>query len=223
LVERALVSTKAFFLFFCGMIDQQIDTLIFDFGGVLINIDYQRTIDAFKDFGMLDFEERYSQAAQSTLFNDFETGKISTQRFINELLQNLPAGISANRVVQAWNAMILDVPTASVDLLKSLQGSYRLFLLSNTNEIHLPKAMNEWSKVSQESFDAQFERAYYSHQIGMRKPNRDIFDFVCTKNAIDPKTALFLDDSIQHVLGARAAGLHAIHLTSDKPLSSVFS
>ena len=205
------------------MIDKGIDTIIFDFGGVLINIDYQRTIDAFKDFGMLDFEERYSQAAQSTLFNDFETGKISTQRFINELLQNLPAGISANRVVSAWNAMILDVPPAAVELLKSLQGSYRLFLLSNTNEIHIPKAMNEWIKVSQDSFDAQFERVYFSHQIGMRKPNRDIFDFVCSENGIDPNKALFLDDSIQHVLGARAAGLNAIHLTSETPLTSVFS
>ena len=205
------------------MIDKQIDTLIFDFGGVLINIDYQRTIDAFKDFGMLDFEERYSQAAQSTLFNDFETGKISTQRFINELLQNLPAGISANRVVKAWNAMILDVPPASVELLKSLQGRYRLFLLSNTNEIHIPKALNEWSKVSHESFSEQFERVYYSHEIGMRKPNRDAFDFVCSENGIDPSKALFLDDSIQHVLGARAAGLHAIHLTSETPLLSVFS
>ena len=205
------------------MIDKQIDTLIFDFGGVLINIDYQRTIDAFKDFGMLDFEERYSQAAQSTLFNDFETGKISTQRFVNELLQNLPSGISANRVVKAWNAMILDVPPAAVELLKSLQGSYRLFLLSNTNEIHIPKAMAEWSKVSQDSFESQFERVYYSHQIGMRKPNREVFEFVCLENTIDPNKALFLDDSIQHVLGARAAGLHAIHLTSEVPLASVFS
>lgn len=205
------------------MIDKQIDTIIFDFGGVLINIDYQRTIDAFKDFGMLDFEERYSQAAQSTLFNDFETGKISTQRFVNELLQNLPTGISANRVVKAWNAMILDVPLASVELLKSLQGSYRLFLLSNTNEIHIPRAMAEWSKVSQDSFESQFERVYYSHQIGMRKPNREVFEFVCSENTIDPSKALFLDDSIQHVLGARAAGLHAIHLTSETPLASVFS
>ncbi len=205
------------------MIDKQIDTIIFDFGGVLINIDYQRTIDAFKEIGMVDFEERFSQAAQSTLFNDFETGKLSTQRFINELLQNLPAGISANSVVKAWNAMILDVPLASVKLLKSLQGSYRLFLLSNTNEIHIPRAMSEWRKVSQESFSEQFERVYYSHEIGMRKPNRDVFDFVCLENHIDPRKALFLDDSIQHVMGARAAGLNAIHLSAETPLISVFS
>lgn len=205
------------------MIEKQIDTIIFDFGGVLINIDYQRTIEAFKEFGMSDFEERYSQAAQSTLFNDFETGKISAQRFINELLPSLPSGISANRVVNAWNAMILNVPIESVELLSSLQGAYRLFLLSNTNEIHIPKAMREWDKVASEPFVEQFERIYYSHEIGMRKPNREIFDFVCTENKIDPSKALFLDDSIQHVLGARAAGLHAIHLTDETPLSSVFS
>lgn len=205
------------------MIEKHIDTVIFDFGGVLINIDYQRTIDAFKEFGIVDFEDRYSQAAQSSLFNDFEIGKISPQRFINELLSSLPVGISANRVVKAWNAMILDVPITAVEILRSLQGKYRLFLLSNTNGIHIPKAMSEWEKVSSDSFTDQFERTYYSHEIGMRKPNREIFDFICDENAIVRENALFIDDSIQHVLGAREAGLNALHLTSDVSLASVFS
>lgn len=211
------------FLFLCGMMAENIDTIIFDFGGVLINIDYQLTASAFKELGMIDFDDRFSQAQQTTIFNDFETGKISSQRFINGLLDYLPAGTSPNQVVRAWNAMILDVPKASVDLLESLQGNYRIFLLSNTNEIHIPKALNEWKKVSEIDFYSQFENVFLSHEIGLRKPDEEIFHYVCEKATINRNTTLFIDDSIQHILGARKAGLTAYHLSSDMELSSLFS
>ncbi|NVK63470.1 MAG: HAD family phosphatase [Flavobacteriales bacterium] len=205
------------------MIQEHIDTIIFDFGGVLINIDYHRTIDAFQALGLEDFEERYSQANQSSLFNDFETGKISTQRFVNELLPYLPAGTSPNQVVKAWNAMILDVPTATVDLLQKLQGKYRLFLLSNTNEIHIPKALNEWNKMTSVNFYDCFEHVYLSHEVGMRKPNAEIFQFVCDEQSIRPENALFIDDSAQHLVGAQKVGLNTHHLTNQASLSALFS
>ncbi len=205
------------------MIQEHIDTIIFDFGGVLINIDYHRTIDAFQALGLEDFEERYSQASQSSLFNDFETGKISTQRFVNELLPFLPAGTSPNQVVKAWNAMILDVPTATVDLLQKLQGKYRLFLLSNTNEIHIPKALNEWNKMTSVNFYDCFEHVYLSHEVGMRKPNAEIFQFVCDEQSIRPENTLFIDDSAQHLVGAQKVGLNTHHLTNQASLSALFS
>lgn len=211
------------FLFLYSVIHEDIDTILFDFGGVLINIDYHRTIDAFRALGLEDFEERYSQASQSSLFNDFETGKISAQRFVNELLHFLPAGTSPNRVVQAWNAMILDVPIASVELLQSLQGKYRLFLLSNTNEIHIPKALSEWNKMTPINFYDCFEHVYLSHEMGMRKPNEEIFRFVCEQQSIHPQHALFIDDSPQHLIGAQQAGLNTYHLTDQALLSGLFS
>ena len=92
-------------------------TVLFDLGGVLIRLDYQRTITAFKQLGISNFDELYTQANQQQLFDLFETGMISPQRFINQLLDFLPNGASPNQVVNAWNAMILDVPDASIDVL----------------------------------------------------------------------------------------------------------
>lgn len=211
------------FLFLYAVINENIDTVIFDFGGVLINIDYHKTIEAFKELGITDFEERYSQADQSSLFSDFEIGKISAQRFVNDLLHFLPSGISPNKVVHAWNAMILDVPTSTVDLLASLQGKYRLFLLSNTNEIHIPKALIEWEKSSKVEFYDCFEYVYLSHEMGLRKPDEEIFSRVCREQSIQPENALFIDDSEQHLIGARKIGLNTFHLTPDIELSSLFS
>ena len=215
--------SKPFFLFLCFVIAEHIDTIIFDFGGVLINIDYQRTIAAFQELGIVDFEERYSQAEQKAPFNEFEVGKISSQCFINEMLQYVPAGISANKVVHAWNAMILDVPLAVVELLMSLQGKYRIFVLSNTNEIHLPKALAEWKKTTDIDFYSCFEQVYLSHEIGLRKPDEAIFRYVCEQQSIIPANAVFIDDSIQHIEGARKVGLNTVHLLDQISLSSFFS
>jgi putative hydrolase of the HAD superfamily len=205
------------------MIQENIDTIIFDFGGVLINIDYHRTIDAFKELGIEDFEERYSQADQTSLFNDLEVGKISAQRFVNELLDFLPQGTSPNKVVHAWNTMLLDVPRSGIDLLQTLKGKYRLFLLSNTNEIHIPKALVEWQKTSNIDFYDCFDHVYLSHEMGMRKPNKEIFERVCQEQNIQPNNAVFIDDSSQHIKGASEVGLNTIHLTSDVSLVSLFS
>jgi epoxide hydrolase-like predicted phosphatase len=205
------------------MIQEHIDTIIFDFGGVLINIDYHKTITAFKELGIEDFEERYSQADQTSLFNDLEVGKISAQRFVNELLHFLPQGTSPNQVVRAWNAMLLDVPLAGIDLLRQLKGKYRLFLLSNTNEIHIPRALAEWKKTSSVEFYDCFQHVYLSHEIGMRKPDEKIFEYVCQEQNILPENALFIDDSAQHIEGAKKVGLNTIHLTPDVSLLSVFS
>jgi len=205
------------------MIPEHIDTIIFDFGGVLINIDYHRTIQAFRQLGIEDFEERYSQADQTSLFNDLEIGKISAQRFVNELLHFLPKGTSPNQVVHAWNAMLLDVPQSRIELLQKLKRKYRLFLLSNTNEIHIPKALIEWKKSSDIDFYDCFEHVYLSHEIGMRKPNEEIFEYVCQQQNIRPENAVFIDDSIQHIDGAKKMGLNTIHLTPDQALTSLFS
>ena len=169
------------------MISNSIEALIFDLGGVLISIDYEKTIHAFENLGMLDFNSVYSQAAQTNLFDDFETGNISAQRFINSLLPFLKPGTSPNKVVQAWNAMILDVPSQKTDLLKRLKKKYPIFLLSNTNELHVPVVRREWSKTTDEPMEDFFTKIYFSNEIHLRKPNRDIFEFVCEEQQLIPE------------------------------------
>jgi len=205
------------------VIDEKIRNIIFDFGGVIINIDYKATIEAFKKLGIDNFDELYSQANQSNLFDDIETGKISPQHFINGLLKLLPNGISPNQVVHAWNAMLLDIPKSRIELLQELSAKYHIFLLSNTNSIHIDAALRTWNKISDEPIESVFETVYFSHVIGMRKPNVEIFDYVCEKHELNTKETLFIDDSIQHIEGAKRSGLQTLHLTGGLDIQDVFS
>lgn len=206
------------------MIDPHIKNIIFDFGGVLIRIDYKATLQAFKELGISDIESMYTQADQVDLFNAIETGKISPQQFINSLLDHLPPGTSPNKVVAAWNAMILDVPKESVDLLDKLsKQGYHLFLLSNTNSIHIDVALRRWSNVSSNDIYYYFKHVYLSHEIEMRKPDPEIFKYVCEQQGLNPSETLFIDDSIQHIEGAKSIGLKTHHLLSMESLHTLFS
>ncbi len=199
------------------------DAIIFDLGGVLINLDYQKTTKAFEALGVSDFSELYSQAAQTELFSDFETGKISAQRFINELLVYLPKGTSPNKVVQAWNEMILDVPKNRISLLSELKKSYPVFLLSNTNELHVPVVRREWAKVTDLPMEHYFDKVYFSHEMGMRKPHIETFHEVCQREGLQAEKTLFIDDTLQHIEGAKKAGLQVVHLVEPDFLDQFFS
>ncbi len=199
------------------------ENIIFDFGGVIINIDYQATIDAFKKLGISDFDALYSQAAQSDLFDAIETGRISPQQFINGVLNLLPQGTTPNQVVHAWNAMILDIPKERIDYLIELKQTHDIYLLSNTNSIHIDKALREWNATSGVDIHTVFQKVYLSHEMGMRKPNPEIFTRVCSEQELDASNTLFIDDSIQHIHGAREAGLSAYHLLPHESIQSVLS
>jgi putative hydrolase of the HAD superfamily len=201
----------------------EFEAVILDLGGVIINLDYSKTIHAFEALGMTDFNSVYSQAAQTNLFDDFETGQISSQRFVNSLLPYLKSGTTPNKVVHAWNAMILNVPAKKLELLVSLKQKYPVFLLSNTNELHVPVVRREFAKVTDKPMEHFFNEMYFSHEIKLRKPNQEIFDFVCKTNGLIPEKTLFIDDSIQHIEGAKTLGLLTHHLTNPEDLYQLFS
>jgi putative hydrolase of the HAD superfamily len=202
---------------------ENIDAIIFDLGGVLIDIDYTKTRQAFENLGISNFNELYSQANQQDLFDRFEIGQISGQHFINSLLNYFTEPISPNKVVHAWNAMLLDFKLDKLTLLEKLAAKYPLFLLSNTNELHVPIVRQRLSKLTAKPLEAYFSKVYFSHDLGLRKPNSEIFEFVCSENNLNPSTTLFIDDSIQHIEGAKKCGLQTIHLTPDKDLLAYFS
>lgn len=199
------------------------EAIVFDLGGVLIDLDYQLTIDAFKKLGISDFDKMYCQAAQNNLFDDFETGQISAQRFINTLLPYLSQGTTPNKVVQAWNAMILSVPPAKIELLEKLRKDYPIYLLSNTNELHVPVVRREWAKVTDKPMEDFFDHIYFSHEIHLRKPDDAIFEFVCAQQNLLPEKTLFIDDSIQHIKGAENVGLQTYFLENSENLYQFFS
>lgn len=211
------------FLFICTMISQTVKAIIFDLGGVILNIDYQRTIEEFKKLGLENFETCFSQASQTKIFDDFETGQISSQHFINSLLPYLKEGTSSNKVVHAWNALILDQPKEKIDLLITLKKTYPLYLLSNTNALHVPVVRRRWAEVTPEPMEYFFNKIYFSHEIHLRKPNQEIFQLVCQEQKLEPSEVLFIDDSIQHVVGAQKFGLQTIHLIAPEQLYQIFS
>ena len=197
--------------------------VIFDLGGVIININYNKTVNAFKKLGAESLDVVYSQKEQSSVFDLYETGKISSQEFINRILSHLPANTSPNQVVSAWNAMILDFPKRKLELLENVSKSQTIYLLSNTNDIHVEFARRQLQKVSTRSLESYFQKTYLSQEIGMRKPHPETFQFVCDNANIDPSETIFIDDSIQHIEGAKTVGLNTYHLTNPEELYSLFS
>ncbi|QTN38044.1 HAD family phosphatase [Cryomorphaceae bacterium] len=196
-----------------------IRNLILDLGGVLLEIDYRRTEEAFKKLGFDDFENRYSQLKQSETFDLFETGDLSADEFRDEIRNISGKDLSDDQINDAWNAMLLDLPQKHINLLDDMRDEYRLVLLSNTNEIHLDKIYEKFGHEYSE-FEYIFERTYYSHLVGYRKPEIEIFEEIMEELGMEPSETLFIDDSPQHVEGAKEAGLNAYHLT---PGSSILS
>lgn len=201
----------------------EIDAVIFDFGGVLINLDYERTVSAFKSLGIDSFEELYSKASQTNVFDDFETGQISAQRFINDLLRYLPQRTTPNQVVHAWNAMILDVPKEVIELLAKLKRTKKIYLLSNTNEIHIDLAFRRWMQIASIHPKEVFDNVFLSHEIHLRKPHIETFEFVLEFERLIPERSLFIDDSIQHIEGAQKTGMKTHHLLAQEDLYAIFS
>ena len=193
--------------------NKTIDTLLLDLGGVLIDVDYQRTALAFHSLGFDDFEAQFSKAKQTPLFDRFEVGAISPEEFRDGVRSLFRPDLTDREIDACWNAMLGSIPPARIELVKSLGQRYRLLLLSNTNAIHVPAFT---AIIQQENgipdFKELFEGAYYSCEIGRRKPDAEAFQFALAHHGAAPERTLFIDDSIQHVVGARNAGLHAEHL-----------
>ena len=179
----------------------------------MLNLDYQLTIDAFINLGIHDFQNLYTQANQSDLFNQFEKGKISGESFIAGIKNYLPESAKEDAVISAWNAMLLDLPKERLAFLSELKSEYNTVLLSNTNTIHLDSFHKQLKENhGNESLAPYFHELYFSCDMGMRKPDAEIFTTVCMKEGFKPTETLFIDDSIQHIEGASSIGIQAHHL-----------
>lgn len=199
-----------------------IKNIIFDLGGVILNIDYNLTIRAFTDLGVKNFEKLYSQAQQDKLFDQFETGKISPAMFRFRLKKYLPEKISDYEIKKAWCAMLLNFPHERLEFLIKLKNKYRLFLLSNTNGIHFKeftrilKSERHWK-----TWNRLFEKEYYSHLVGLRKPDQKIFKLLLRENDLKPSETLFIDDSAQNLSGAKAIGIKTHLLKKGKDIINI--
>ncbi|WP_212001051.1 HAD family phosphatase [Chitinophaga sp. HK235] len=202
---------------------QGIKNIIFDLGGVILNINYQRTYEAFTALGVQNFNELYNQFKGSSLFNDLETGHITPEAFLSEMKKHVPEQVTPEQITDAWNAMLLDFPLQRLQLLQQLRQYYGLYLLSNTNAIHL----ETFNRILQESrgipsLAVFFDKAYYSHLMGYRKPDRESYLMVLEENGLKAEETLFIDDTLPNIEGAKAVGLQTIHLQTPKTILDIF-
>ena len=190
----------------------QTKNIIFDLGGVLLNLDYTKTLQAFKDLGYLNFEEMYNQYQADALFENLEIGHISEDEFYKLMMDHRKENISREAIAAAWNKMLLSFRLESLAFLQQLSKHYKLYLLSNTNAIHL-QAFNEifHRETDFPSLDSFFTKAYYSHKINLRKPGKEIFEFVLQDADIKAEETLFIDDSFNNIDTARNLGFK-VHL-----------
>ena len=189
----------------------KIKNIIFDLGGVILDINYQATIDAFAQLGISNFSKLYSQKSQQKLFDQVETGHVSSKDFVKGIQQMHSVQVSNELIVKAWNAMLKGVKKNKLDYIKSLRNQYHTILLSNTNEIHIAAFEEEMShKQLLTQFRSCFEKIYYSCRMGLRKPHTICFEKVLKEQQINPKETLFIDDSTQHIEGAKNCGIKAV-------------
>jgi len=183
-----------------------IDTIIFDFGDIFINLDKQATISGLQKLGMTEWS---SELDRLNLL--FETGDISHEEFIGGFQKELP-NATTEEILEAWNAILADFPLYRLEFLQMLSKKYRLFLLSNTDSIHIETFENKSGISFYSDFYQCFEKVYFSFEIGMRKPNADVFQYLINKHELSPKRTLFIDDKKENTDSAASLGFHVWNL-----------
>jgi FMN phosphatase YigB (HAD superfamily) len=187
-----------------------IDTIIFDFGDIFINLDKEATISGLKKLGMTEWN---SELDRLNLL--FETGDISHEDFLKGFQEQLP-NASIEEILEAWNAVLLDFPLYRLEFLQMLSKKYRLFLLSNTDSIHIETFENKSGTSFYSDFYQCFEKVYFSFEIGMRKPNPEVFKYLINKHELSPKRTLFVDDKKENTDSAAVLGFHIWNLQVGK-------
>ena len=187
-----------------------IDTIIFDFGDVFINLDKEATISGLKKLGMTEWNSEFDR-----LNLMFETGDISHGDFLAGFQEQLPDA-SIDEILDAWNAVLLDFPLYRLEFLQMLSQKYRLFLLSNTDSIHIETFENKSGVSFYSDFYQCFEKVYFSFEIGKRKPNPEAYQYIINKHELSPKRTLFVDDKKENTDAAAALGIHVWNLQVGK-------
>ncbi|MCC7233136.1 MAG: HAD family phosphatase [Bacteroidia bacterium] len=199
-----------------------VSSIIFDLGGVVFDIDYNRITESFRNLGLDSFDSLYTQMKQDRLFDDLEMGLITPGDFRKRIQAASGNTITEIQVDAAWNAILIGLPEENVNFLFALKKKYRLFLLSNTNEIHEKafKSMIE-DQYGEYVLARIFEKIYLSHRMHQRKPDPEIFRRVLRENGLNADETLFIDDSLQHIKGAGKAGLQTLWLTGGKKITEL--
>jgi len=199
-----------------------VKNIIFDLGGVFLNIDFAKTEAAFKDLGVNDFHEMFTQHHANDLFIQLETGVITEIEFYDAFRVASGVHLTNEQIKTAWNALLLDFRLPTLAWLESIKEKYKTFLFSNTNQIHHNAFHASYKEqTGRDNFDEFFIKAYYSQYMGMRKPDLAPFQQILEEQGLKAHETLFVDDTIKNVLAAREAGMLSHHLVWPQTLPEI--
>ena len=188
-----------------------IKNIVFDFGDIFINLDKKLFAEELQKIHISQESEEMLPILQQ-----YEMGLVSTDKFLTFFEERL--SVSQDKLKKAWNSILLDFPKERLRFIQNLSESkkYRLFLLSNTNDLHISWIQKNWGMEQYNAFKICFEQFYLSHEINLRKPNNNIYEFVLTTNDLAPKETLFIDDTKENTDAAKALGIHIWNLKPGK-------
>lgn len=200
-----------------------IQNIIFDLGGVLLNLAPQRTLDAFRQLGSTELVEDNPWDFKHEIFYKMERGLVSNEEFRAGVKTMLADGATDEQIDAAWTAMLLDIPKTRVDVLINLKKQFGTYLFSNTNAIHVAKFHADFRQQHHFELSSLFVKDFYSNEINLRKPDIESFNKVIELSGVNPGTTLFIDDSEDNTLSAKQAGLQTLWLQKGMYIEEVFA
>lgn len=199
-----------------------VKNIIFDFGGVIIPIDLMAYAGGLMKLGCTDVLSLHEFFLREQVYSRFEKGEMSPEEFRMMLRNGIKGPVSDEQLDEAWNLILGEIPPHRVTFLEKLRPKYRTFLLSNTNKIHYDHYQDQFCKTfGYPSLDSLFEKAYYSFQLKLYKPDPAIFEYVINDSGLNPAETIFIDDFHSNIKAAKQCGLQAILLTNEMEVSNI--
>ena len=195
-----------------------ITTLIFDFGGVIINLDLPTCIQNLKKLGTNDIENYLSNFGQKDFFLKFEIGEIGTPEFRNEIRKLTNKTITDAEIDNAWCSFLCDIPSERLELLEKLRKKYRLLLLSNSNPLHVEVSAAIALQGTRKTIRDYFDKCYFSYEMGLTKPDPAIFEALLADAGLEATECLFLDDGPKNIEAAKRLGIKTYFVTQGENL-----
>ena len=203
--------------------DKNIKNIVFDLGGVLVDLDFKGAINGLQQAGFANVKEQLQAFDRDGIFQKFELGEMTAEEFRTAIRENSTVELTDEEVDNLWNAMLLEVPREKLELILHLRGKYMVYLLSNTNSIH-------WDYVCKNAFNYRgfrvndyFEETFLSYEMHLAKPDKAIFEKVLEEANLLPEETLFIDDSEANCKAASELGIHTHHYHIGEDLKELFN
>jgi len=202
----------------------ELKTIIFDFGGVILDIDPQLTINEFEKLGMNNSASFQKPDFINQIIRKFEKGILTPEAFRDKIKTYTNKDVTNQQIDDAWNALLFDIPAERIEVIEQVKKHYKILLLSNSNEIHYDLYVRDLQlRFGYNEFDELFDKAYFSFDLHLSKPNPDIYQFVMNQHKLVPEETLFIDDNLDNINAAKSFGWKTYRLIAPERIRDIFT